>query len=116
MGVVSGGVQMRNGVMGDSEMGRRHAPFEAVAGKDHLPRPPGSARSAPATAEDQVSQDVASKLHGIVSTKPGCRIVPVESGVGRGSEVGRVPEGTEVNCRLGVPTGVAHGQERVASG
>ena len=65
--VVGGGLQMREGVMGERHMRGRHAIFEAFPAKGHLPRPPGLAAGRFAQSKDQGLQFLESILHRIVS-------------------------------------------------
>jgi hypothetical protein len=58
---------MGDRMMGDPDMGRGDTPLEVLAGKDRLPRPPGSVRARLSTPEHQVTEDVPSLFHGMVS-------------------------------------------------
>jgi hypothetical protein len=67
MCVVRCGLEMREGVLGNSHMGGGHAVFKALAGKGHLSRPPGLAAVRSAKTKDQSLQFPVMRLHRIVS-------------------------------------------------
>jgi hypothetical protein len=62
-------VEMRDRMVEHAKLRRGHTPFELVTAKHNLPGTPGPgpARAGLAAAEDQITQDVDSQFHRLVS-------------------------------------------------
>ena len=69
--VVRGRVQVRDGVMGDADVCRGHAFFEAIARKDHLARSPDLPGATVARTENKLTKLVRLNLHGFFSRSHG---------------------------------------------
>ena len=67
-------VQMRDRVMGDADMSRYYATFKALTGECRSPGTSDFAHRAFTVSENQIPQDVLSKLHRSVSTEMRCSI------------------------------------------
>jgi hypothetical protein len=96
--MMCGRVQVRDRFVSEPDVGRGRAFLEAVAGKEHFPRPPGPPRSGMIASEEQFPQDVPSMFHRVLSSSQGVRIVSCVRGVRPGVEATGRYDGREVRA------------------
>jgi hypothetical protein len=68
--MVGRGMQVRDRVMGDADVSRRHAALERVTREHDLPGPPRSPGTRPNAAEVQEPKQILADFHGAFSTGP----------------------------------------------